>query len=204
MQQIRNIIFDLGGVLLDVDYNRASSAFIQLGVKNFDELYSQYKSNDLFEKLETGEVSEKAFYQAIREYSKIDITEEAIETAWNSMLLDFRKPSLSFLDLIKDKYRVFLFSNTNSIHHKAFREIFTTQTGKASLDDYFIKSYYSHVVGMRKPYKESYQFILQDAGINAGETLFIDDSYNNIEGAKETGILTHLLLEGEKIEELGL
>ena len=204
MQQIKNIIFDLGGVLLNIDYNKTSAAFQQLGFENFDALFSQFKANELFENLETGKISDEIFYREIQQYAPQKVAQQDIYIAWNAMLLDFRKSSLDFLETIKDKYRLFLLSNTNIIHVTAFKEILQKETGKASLDGYFIKSYYSHEIKLRKPYKDIYQFILQDGGMKAEETLFIDDSYNNIEAAKELGIQTHLLLPGERIENLGL
>ena len=204
MQQIKNIIFDLGGVLLNIDYNKTSKAFQQLGFENFDELFSQLKANELFEDLETGKISEDAFYKEVQKFATQEVDQKDIFIAWNAMLLDFRKSSLDFLVSIKDKYRLFLLSNTNIIHLTEFKKILQKETGKASLDGYFIKSYYSHEINLRKPYKDIYEFILKDGNMKAEETLFIDDTSSNIEAAKELGIKTHLLLAGERIEELGL
>ncbi len=202
MEQIKNIIFDLGGVLLDVDYDKAANAFRQLGFSNFDELYSQYTANDLFEHLETGKITEEGFYAALHKYSDRQFDPQDIQNAWNSMLLEFRTDSLSFLESLKGKYRLFLLSNTNSIHHKAFEQIFREQTGRNSLDDYFEKSYYSHVMGHRKPYPDTYNFVLNDAQLKREHTLFIDDSVNNIEGAAAVGLKTWLLKKDQKIEDL--
>jgi FMN phosphatase YigB (HAD superfamily) len=204
MQQIKNIIFDLGGVLLNIDYNKTSAAFQQLGFENFNELYSQFKANELFEDLETGKISDELFYQELQKYVKQKVDQKDIFIAWNAMLLDFRKGSLDFLESIKGKYRLFLLSNTNIIHFTAFKDILQKETGKASLDGYFIKSYYSHEIKLRKPYKDIYEFILKDSDMKAEETLFIDDTIDNIEAAKEIGIQTHLLLPEERIEKLGL
>ena len=204
MQQIKNIIFDLGGVLLNIDYNKTSAAFQQLGFENFNELYSQFKANELFENLETGKISDELFYRELQKYAAQKVDQKDIYIAWNAMLLDFRIESLDFLASIKNKYRLFLLSNTNIIHLTAFKEILQKETGKPSLDEYFIKSYYSHEIKLRKPYKDIYEFILKDGNMKAAETLFIDDSINNIEAAKELGIKTHLLLPEERIEKLGL
>jgi len=204
MQQIKNVIFDLGGVLLNIDYNKTSRAFQQLGFENFDELFSQLKANELFEDLETGKISEAAFYKEVQKFATQEVDQKDIFIAWNAMLLDFRKSSLDFLVSIKDKYRLFLLSNTNIIHLTEFKKILQQETGKSSLDGYFIKSYYSHEIKLRKPYKDIYEFILKDGNMKAEETLFIDDTASNIEAAKELGIKTHLLLPGERIEALGL
>ena len=204
MKDVKNIIFDLGGVLLNINYHKTADAFKQLGVHQFDELYSQANANHLFEALETGEISEEEFYNAIHPYCSANTTREQIQTAWNAMLLDFRIDSLTILETLKDKYNLFLLSNTNSIHLQAFNQKLREETGKISLDAYFIKSYYSHIIQIRKPYAATYQWVLNDGNMIAAETLFIDDSVNNITGAKEAGIRTHLLLPAETIGDLKL
>ncbi len=204
MKEIKNIILDLGGVLINIDYHKTAEAFKMLGVRQFDELYSQANANHLFEALETGEISEESFYLSIHQHCSPDSTRQQIQTAWNAILLNFRKESLTELEKLKNKYNLFLLSNTNSIHLTAFNQILREDTGKTSLDEYFIKCYYSHIIQKRKPYAATYQWVLNDGGMAASETLFIDDSINNIKGAEEAGIRTHLLLPTEKIEDLKL
>lgn len=204
MKEIKNIIVDLGGVLLNIDYHKTADAFKKLGAQQFDELYSQVTANHLFEALETGEISEDNFYQSMHTYCSPHTTTQQMQDAWNAILLDFRQDSLAELERLKEKYNLYLLSNTNSIHLTAFNQKLLEYNGKASLDAYFIKSYYSHTIRMRKPYPATYQWVLADANLIADETLFIDDSINNIKGAQEAGIRTHLLLPGERIEDLGL
>jgi putative hydrolase of the HAD superfamily len=204
MENIKNVIFDLGGVLLNVDYHKTADAFKALGAAQFDELYSQANANHLFEALETGEISEDEFYLQIYKYCKSGTHIDEIQSAWNAILLDFRKDSLDVLEKLKSKYNLFLLSNTNSIHLTAFNKSLLETTGNASLDQYFIKSYYSHIIRMRKPYIETYNWVLKDGKMKAEETLFIDDSINNINGAIAVGIQTHLLLPTETIGDLKL
>ncbi len=204
MQAIKNIIFDLGGVLLNIDYHKTADSFKALGVHQFDELYSQANANHLFEALETGDISEDHFYQEIKQYCGPGTTRQQIQLAWNAILLDFRMDSLSVLESVKDKYNLYLLSNTNSIHLTEFNKKLLEEAGQTSLDAYFKKSYYSHIIRMRKPYVATYQWVLNDAQLIAGETLFIDDSINNIKGAVDAGIQTHHLLPGEKIGDLKL
>ena len=202
MPQTKNIIFDLGGVLLNINYNKTLQAFKELGYTNFDEMYSQYTADALFEDLETGRVSADDFYNKLLKGKEAHITEPQLAHAWNNMLLDFRTNSLQFLKELAKDYQIFLLSNTNEIHLTAFDEILKAQTGLQSIDGFFKKAYYSHRVNLRKPNKNIFEFVLQDAGIAAEETLFIDDSWNNIETAAAMGFKTHLLLPGETIEQL--
>lgn len=204
MAAIKNVIFDLGGVLLDIDYHKTAKAFANLGVKDFGEFYSQANANDLFEALETGAISEDAFYQSLQVHCQPQTSRQQMQAAWNAILLNFRTESLAALVELKTRYKVYLLSNTNSIHLTAFNQILLEQTGEASLDGYFIKSYYSHLIQLRKPHTATYEWVLRDANIAAAETLFIDDSINNIKGAMELGIHTHLLLPEEAIQHLNL
>ncbi len=200
MTVTKNIIFDLGGVLLDIDFKKSISAFEQLGIQNFEEMFSQFKADDLFSKLETGTLSEGEFYSAIKKRTTVNISDKEIEDAWNALILNFRKESLDFLEVLSAQYKLYLLSNTNSIHLKYFQQSFTKEIGKPLLDGYFIKAWYSHKLGLRKPGAAIFEFVLQDENLNTAETLFIDDTLSNIETAKEMGFKTYHLKPTERIE----
>ena len=202
MAATKNIIFDLGGVLLDIDYQKTISAFENLGLKDFETMFSQFKADELFERLETGHIIEADFYTAIKQRTEIPLTNEQIEGAWNALILNFRVDSLVFLENLSANYQLYMLSNTNSIHLKYFKTLFTTQTGKPTLDAYFIKALYSNEIGLRKPNEDIFEFILQEENLSAAETLFIDDTLMNIETAQKLGFKTHHLLPTERIELL--
>lgn len=204
MQAIKNIIFDLGGVFLNIDYKKTADAFIKLGVTNFNELYTQQTANELFESLETGKIEPLPFYEAIREATQLPLTNEEIRDAWSAMLLDFPPERMLWLAGIAKKYRVFLYSNTNIIHYDQFMQIFHQQNGERPFNDYFIKAYYSHEFGLRKPYPESYTALLDAEGLKVEETLFIDDTLKNIEGAKAAGLQTIHLVPPATVLDLDL
>lgn len=201
---VKNIIFDLGGVLFNIDFAKTESAFKALGVTGFHEMFTQHHANDLFIQLETGALSELEFYEAFRTASGVPLTNEEIQKAWNALLIDFRLPSLAWLDGIKEKYRIFLFSNTNQIHHDAFHATFQEQTGRDDFDSYFVKAYYSQHMGMRKPDLAPFLRILEEQGLLASETLFIDDTIKNVEAAREAGMLAHHLVWPQTLPELPL
>lgn len=204
MEKIENIIFDLGGVLLDIDYNRTRNAFEKLGITDFDQMYSQADANQLFQKLETGKISEQDFYKELNHCTGLNLSPEDIRNAWNAMLLSFRESSLQFLDNIRPKYKLFLLSNTNYIHLTSFNEIFQNKKRDKPFEKYFDKVFYSCAIGLRKPDIVCYKWILNQLNIEGGKTLFIDDSVQNIEGAKKAGLQTILLTPEKKIENLGL
>ena len=200
MTETKNIIFDLGGVLLDIDFQKTIDAFKKLGIENFEEMFSQINADELFEKLETGNITEPDFYSAIKSRTKTNISNAEIDGAWNALILKFRTESLQYLETLSKSYKLFLLSNTNIIHLKYFKQLFTEQTGKPMLDAYFIKAWYSNEVGLRKPGSEIFEFVLQEEKLIAGETLFIDDTLSNIETAQKMGFKTHHLLPTQKIE----
>jgi glucose-1-phosphatase len=202
MAELKNIIFDLGAVLINIDYKKTERAFIELGFENFEAMYSQFTADAVFEKLETGKISNEDFYEKLISLNNKSITARQIKDAWNEIILDWRVKSLDFLETLSPKYKLFLLSNTNAIHHEYFIDSLKTETNRVEIDSLFAKAYYSHEIHFRKPNKDIFEFVAKDARINISETLFIDDSSNNINTAKSLGFKTHLLLEGERIENL--
>ena len=202
MQNFKNIIFDFGGVLIDIDFRLTIDAFHQIGFPAFEHMYSQYEADQLFRKLEKGEVSDQDFYEVMLKVGKEGLSQEDIRKAWNALLLDYRRDSLHHLLLLEKRYQLFLLSNTNKIHYDRFIQYFPGNAEKPTLESYFSKAYFSFEMGMRKPDLEIYKFVLSDAGIIPEETLFIDDSYPNIDAAKELGFQTHLLKPDERIEKI--
>lgn len=202
MTGIKNILFDLGGVFLDINYQLTEQAFIDLGIADFGQRFNQQFSNTLFEDLETGKIDPETFYEAFRKETSTDLSNKTIEVAWNALLLDFPPERLTWLEGIKEKYPVYLYSNTNIIHYQCFMKMFEDKFGGKNFNDYFIKAYYSHELGLRKPYADSYKQLLKLENLEAGETLFIDDTLKNIEGAKAAGLQTLWLQPGMVLQEV--
>ena len=194
--EIKNIIFDLGGVLLNIDFKKTGDAFTALGVENFSQYFTQYHAHPLFKDLETGSIDDHKFYHSVREIGKIKAGNEEIDKAWNAMLLDFPMERVKKLQSLSNNYRLFLFSNTNAIHHAAFQRLFTKEFG-FEFDSLFEKAWYSHLIGHRKPSTESFQFVLRDGNLHAPETLFVDDTLPNVQAASQVG-LNAVLVSPEK------
>ncbi|MDB5221929.1 MAG: HAD-superfamily hydrolase, subfamily variant 3 [Chitinophagaceae bacterium] len=204
MQNIKAIIFDFGGVILNIDFNQVNKAFTALGIDDFEKMYSQKNAALFFQQLEEGKLDEEEFYNTVRKSTNLQSTNQQLQAAWNSMLLSFRKEALDTLKKIRHKYKLYLLSNTNIIHLRAFNKIYKEEIGKGSLGDYFDKIYYSHEIGYRKPGTEAYAYVLKENGLSPSEALFIDDTIQNIDAAKALGLQTIFLKEGMGIEELNL
>ena len=197
MKNIKSIIFDLGGVLLNISYQKTIDEFEKLGVENSSAFYSKKSQTNIFNLLETGEISENEFVKVIRKSCK-SVTPKQIIYAWNFMLLDLPKNRINLLINLKKEYQIFLLSNTNEIHINKFKNIM----GEEEYDKFynlFNKVYYSHEIGMRKPNAEAFRLILDENNLKTKEVLFIDDSPQHIEGAKKIGIQTYHLKDDEEI-----
>lgn len=203
MNNIKNIIFDLGGVILDIDFRRTEKAFELMGLKNFSHHISQHHITDFFENYETGKIDDAEFVSGISKLIGIPVEDGKIIDAWNALLLDFVPERIALLKRIKTKYRTFLLSNTNSIHHKEFQQRLFNNFG-VYLEDLFEKAYYSHAVKLRKPGADIFNLVLKENNLVASETLFIDDTESNFGEAKKLGIQIHHLVTGTSITDMEL
>lgn len=197
---IRHVIFDLGGVLLNIDYTLTEKAFIALGIQHFHELYSQATQSDLFDKWEIGQMQQAEFVAAMQKMAGVPLTEAQVIAAWNAMLLDFPVKRMQLLLQLRLHYDLILLSNTNEVHEAAFNKILHDARG-VGLADFFDKIYLSHRVGMRKPSTVIFKRILDENGFNAEHTLFIDDSIQHVEAARKLGIQGIHLEKGMTIED---
>jgi epoxide hydrolase-like predicted phosphatase len=193
LNKYKNIIFDLGGVILNIDYLLTAKAFAGLGVTAFDELFSQAKQKELFDVYEKGQISSEEFREEVKKYCKNSPDDKTLDAAWNAILLDLPKARLELLQKIKATHRTFLLSNTNDIHIVAVNNYLQETFGISDLSGYFENTYLSYKVGMRKPDAEIFNLVLEENSLNLHETLFIDDSIQHIESAKNLGIQTYWL-----------
>lgn len=204
MKNIKNIIFDLGGVILNIDFKQSELAFAGLGIGNFNQYYTLQALSPLFEQLETGLIKPEDFYNEFRTLAKVSLSNEEIKNAWNALLLNFPKERIEWLRSISKKYKIYLLSNTNQIHYNSFIETYKKEFNGEDFESLFVKAYYSHQLNKRKPNKDCFEAVLQNEKLVAEETLFIDDSIANIEGAQLAGLQTIHLHAPKTILELNL
>jgi glucose-1-phosphatase len=200
--EIKAVIFDLGGVILHIDYMLTEKAFKQLGCEDFDKMYSQAKQSPLFDDYETGRIQEEEFIREIRKLLSLNVSDTDIINAWNAMLIDLPAERLHFLQQLRSKYKTYLLSNTNETHIKGFGKIIHEQHGIDGLESYFDKVYYSCRVNCRKPDAEIFNLVLKENNLKKEEIIFIDDSIQHIEGAQKIGIRSVLLAKGVDVSTL--
>lgn len=202
MYKIHNIIFDFGGVIINIDPDRIGTVLAQKGVDNLLELHDHLFSKDIYKRLETGHVSPQQFRDEIKSVISIPVSDQDIDEAWNSIILDIPEERLRLLEAIKKNYRIYLLSNTNSIHFDFYNQYFARTFGYKGLSDLFEKAYFSHEMGLRKPNPEIFRVVLADAGLSPEETLFIDDNAENVKVANDVGIQGHHLNDGTELTSL--
>ena len=191
-KDIKNIVFDLGGVILNIDYHKTAQAFNNLGCENFDEIYSQKQQKGLFDRFEIGQISSQEFIKELLKALPVGVRPKEVVDAWNAMLLNLPQERIESLQGLNQTHRVFLLSNTNQIHEEAFTKIIQQENGIASFNHLFEKVYFSHQIGLRKPNREVFDYVLRENGLKPTETLFIDDSPQHLLGAEKAGIRTLL------------
>ncbi|MCC5946001.1 MAG: HAD family phosphatase [Bernardetiaceae bacterium] len=197
-----NVIFDLGGVIINLDYERTVNAFSLLFENNFADFYTQRNQINIFDNFEKGRISADTFRKQLKTYFKKEVPDAAIDYAWNAMLLRVPEERITLLRKLGQKKRIFLLSNTNIIHKEAFDKIIKRNNGLDSLVELFEATYYSHLIGMRKPDAEIFEHVLNSHELKAEETLFIDDSIQHIETAERLGIAAYHLTKDKDITQL--
>ena len=197
MKKCKAIIFDLGAVILNINYQNTIDEFTKLGVNNATTFYSKKVQTNLFNQIETGMISSNKFLKALQKETK-NANINQVEKAWNAMLLDLPEERIQLIEKLKNNYSIYLLSNTNAIHIDAIKK----QLGKRkwlAFCKLFDKMYLSHELGLRKPDVKIFEYILNEQKLKAEEVFFIDDSPQHIASTKKIGIHCHHLLDDENI-----
>ena len=204
MKQYNNIstlIFDLGGVIVDLDLAKCIQNFKELGLENIEQYLSNFGQKDFFMQFEKGQIGIPAFRNEIRKLAGIELTDAQIDEAWCSFLTQIPFEKLHLLSELKKKYRLLLLSNTNPLHIETAVAAEFSKTGK-TMQDFFDKCYLSYEMGMVKPDVEIFEALLTDAQVKAEECLFLDDGKKNIDTAAALGIQTYWVKPNENLNFL--
>lgn len=194
MQAIKNIIFDYGNVIFEIDFKRTQEALSRLGIADSTTFFAHKSHHSLFNDFETAAISPAQFRQGIREAAKNnDLTDEEIDAAWNSLLIGVPPGIHDVLLKVKKKYRTFLLSNNNETHYNYIVDYLGKTFGIADNSELFEKTYYSQQMFLRKPDVKIFEQVIRENNLDPAETLFIDDSPQHITGAKLAGLNTLLM-----------
>ena len=201
LQGIKNIVFDLGGVLLNIDPKKTIDAFGKLGMDQLVGDHGLSYDHDIFYQMEQGKITPEEFRNGVRKLLPVEVSDQEIDDAWTAMLLDFPVIRVDLVKNLRKEFKIYLFSNTNAIHVEKYHTNFRNQHG-FEVSTLFEKDFYSNELGFRKPSPESFQEIIRLSGINPEESLFIDDSLPNVEASIASGLNGFWLEPGQKVEEI--
>lgn len=189
LDKIDHIIFDLGGVIIDLDESATQKAFADLFNVSLEEIQA-LSQQSFFIDYETGKIDDPTFRAEIREVFKYTGPDESIDAAWNAMLGKIDQDKIQKLEELSENYSLYVMSNTNAIHIRFFNRLFEHLSGGRAFDSYFTELYLSHEIGERKPNPAAWQVILNDHQLSPENCLFIDDKLKNVEAAAQLKIQT--------------
>lgn len=201
---IKSIIFDLGGVILDIDSRLTVDAFRQLGANNPESMFTNAEQVQLLNNFDCGLVTPQEFRDEVRRVLGLRVIDSQIDEAWNALLLSWDLNRLKLIDELRKEYRVFLLSNTSVIHSDLYNTQLIELTGGRNLKAFFEKVYYSYEVGLRKPSPAIFEMVINENNLVPSETLFIDDTLEHIKSAELLGLNTYHIKpsNGETILQL--
>ena len=200
--EISAIIFDFGGVLIDIDYSLAERAFERLGAKDFKKLYAQAAQHGMFDDFEVGSLSPDEWRSRVRQVTGLSLVSDGeLNSAWNAMIIGMSAEKETLLLALKERLPVCLLSNTNQIHEDFFTDKLSEHFGYNPLPGMFHGVYLSHRIGLRKPNREAFEFVLNQHNLSASTTLFIDDSIQHVMGARQAGLQAYHY-QGESLQTL--
>jgi HAD superfamily hydrolase (TIGR01509 family) len=202
MTKIKHIIFDLGEVIINVNPAAVKERMIQKGARNVDELHLKLLDDDIYYQLETGMIKPEEFRAAIRDIIDIPVADDDIDEAWNAMLLDIPRERIKFMTRLKSRYKLYLLSNTNHIHWLNYDRYFQDQFDYPSINTFFTHTWYSYLMGVRKPDPEIFRMVLEEGQFDPAEVAFIDDLKENVDAAATLGIHPVYLPPGKEIMDL--
>jgi glucose-1-phosphatase len=189
MQNIKNIIFDFGNVLFDLELPNIEHGFRQLFGADYAKAGAELKKNQIFELYETGGLSTEEFVDAIRTSVTPHLLPEQVIRVWNSIFRTMPTERFDMLLRLRQNYKVFLLSNINDLHANWIDDYMLREHRMDGFQStYFDGVYYSHLIRLRKPNADAYEYVLADAEIKAEESVFIDDLQVNIAAAANVGI----------------
>ena len=203
MENIRNLIFDLGNVILNIDTKLSEIAFAKYGMNDFEKLYTLASQNELFDRLEVGSITEKEFYDEFRKVTGCKLDNQILEQCWNALIMDFPAARIEMLKRLKNegKYRTFILSNTNIIHYRFYTALLKRTYGINGLESLVEHAYFSHEIGLKKPNRDIFDHVVAKSHIKPEESIFIDDNEANIKAANALGFNT-IFLKDNNMEKL--
>ncbi len=203
LEGIEAVIFDFGEVIIELDYPRVISGFSEVANKNVNEIHELVVTAPILKEFEINKISPAEFRAGVNDLLGMSLDDATFDATWNLMLKNLPKGRMDLLADVSERFDTYILSNSNVIHEKAYNQMIMDVTGKRNLHEFVNKAYFSQDIGLRKPGKECYQYVIDEIGQDPGKLLFLDDRIDNIEGARNCGINTvHVTDAGRQLKEI--
>lgn len=188
---IKNIVFDLGGVIMHLDHERAVRRFEELGIKDVRQLLDPYEQKGIFLDVENGKLDAEDFRRQLCEHAGRELSQEEILYGWLGFIVDVPQYKLDYMEALRHRYPVYILSNTNPYIMGMWARTPAFSEAGRPLSDYCDKIYASYEIGITKPDERIFAHMFADTGMLPGETLFVDDGRRNVELASTLGMLVY-------------
>ena len=180
---VKVLLFDLGGVLIDIDFTRALHAWAAFSSFSFEELQQAFQHDIAYQQHETGELDAKGYFNSLRASLRLDTSDQQIEVGWNAIFLSEIAQTVQAVRKVRAQYPCYVLTNSNPTHQRACRSRFPAVF--TAFDHIFVSS----DIGLRKPHRAAFEYVTRSLGVPAGAILFFDDLLENVTGALESGLL---------------
>jgi len=195
-ERIMLYIFDLGNVIVDIDFNRVFGAWSDFSRVPLATLKQKFVMGEAFHQHERGEISDEAFAEALCHEMDLPLSYEQFSHGWQAIFVGLRPEVTAIMRKLRQQgHRVVVLSNTNRLHTTFWPDEYPEVRESAD------HIYLSQEMGMRKPETRIYQQVLEAEGFSANDTVFFDDNVDNIEGARQLGINSILVTGKDTIPE---
>ncbi|MCF6170233.1 MAG: HAD family phosphatase [Bacteroidales bacterium] len=200
-KEIKAIIFDFGGVIIDIDPQLTINEFVKLGFSDVQKTKSD-AFTQLIRKFERGILTPEVFRGKMKKFLGIEISDQQFDDAWNALLFDIPNERIEIIEQVKENYQIFLLSNSNEIHYDLYVRDLQLRFGYREFADLFHNAYFSFDLHLSKPDIEVYEFVINQHDLDPDKTLFIDDNTDNINTAQQAGLQTYLLQKPERVRDI--
>jgi epoxide hydrolase-like predicted phosphatase len=201
LEGVKNLLFDFGGVIINIEKAGAVKRFKEIGVDKIEEYLGEFRQEGIFLALEEGKLSREDFYDEFRKLAGKNISNADIDSGWMAFLTGIPEYKFQLLEELRKDYNLLLLSNTNSIIMEWGESKEFSPSGK-SISAYFDQVFFSYKIGYTKPDKEAFEIVLKESGIKAEETLFLDDGQSNLDTAEQFGFKTYLVDQNEDLRKV--
>lgn len=192
---VKALLFDLGGVLIDISFDKVFETWARHASVEAETLKSRWRQDEAYEQHERGEISAADYFESLRKSLSINLSDQQFREGWNAIFLGEITETASLLKRLKPHIPLYAFTNNNATHHEKASELFHETLAL------FEKIFCSFQIAKRKPEANAFTFVASEMGYDLDEIMFFDDSETNAQAAHDLGIETVLVKTAKDVSK---